>query len=85
MQERDTESEADQKPPDSSGLCERSMNSLGSSMLKRNAAAVRSIRGDSGIARGRDAYANTNADSGMAKERLENSSQSCFLLFSRLL
>ncbi|MEA2074712.1 MAG: hypothetical protein U9O85_03110 [Euryarchaeota archaeon] len=81
MQEKDNESEAEQKPPDSSGLIVIRIKSLHIDMSKGEGEAFWHKRG--GRDRGRDKYANANP--GIANESLERSSQSCLFLFSQLL
>ncbi|MHC1600346.1 MAG: hypothetical protein ACXQS5_05980 [Candidatus Methanospirareceae archaeon] len=83
MQEKDNESEAEQKPPDSSGLGVIRIKSLRSGMSKGKEEALWHNRRGRGRYRGR--YENGNANAGIAKECLERSSQSCLSLFSQLL
>jgi len=79
MQERDNESEAEQKPPDSSGLCEIRIKSLRSRMNKGKGDALWHNRGGRG--RYRWGYGNANANPGITKEILECTPQSSLFLF----
>lgn len=81
MQERDNESETEQKPPDSPSLGVIRIKSLRSGMSKGKEDAFWHKIG--GRDRRRDKYANANP--GITKESLEGSSQSCLFLFSQLL
>jgi hypothetical protein len=81
MQERDNESEAEQKPPDSHSVGVIRIKSLRSGMSKGEEDAFWHKIG--GRDRRRDKYANANP--GITKESLEGSSQSCLFLFSQLL
>jgi len=80
MQERDTESEAEQEPPDSHSVGVIGTKSLRSGMCKDDGDALWHKVG--GRDRRRDKYANANP--GITKESLEGSSQSCLFLFSQL-
>ena len=80
MQERDNESEAEQKPPDSPSEGVIRMKNLRSGISKGKSDACRHKIG--GRDRWRDKYANANP--GITKESLEGSSQSCLFFFSRL-
>ncbi|HUV79678.1 MAG TPA: hypothetical protein VMW40_02465 [Candidatus Bathyarchaeia archaeon] len=80
MQERDNESEAEQKPPDSYSVGVIRIKSLRSGMSKgKEDAFWHKIGGRDG---GRDKYANANP--GITKESLEGSSQSFLFLLSQL-
>ena len=83
MQEKDNESEVEQKPPDSSGLSVIRIKSPRIGMSKGNGGAFWHKSGGRGRYRGK--YENANANAGIANESLECSSQSCLFLFSQLL
>jgi hypothetical protein len=80
MQERDNESEAELKPPDSSSLGVIRIKGLRCGMSKRNEGALGHKSSGSGAERGRDTYDNTNP--GITNETLEWPSQSCLFLLS---
>ena len=83
MHERDNESEAELKPPDSSSLGVIRLKGLHYGMSKRNKGALGHKSSGRGADRGRDKYDTTNQ--GITNETLEWPSQSCLFLFSRLL
>jgi hypothetical protein len=86
MQEKDNESEAEQKPPDSSSLSSVSvirLKILCGHVKRGNGNAFWHKRG--GRHRYRGKYENANANAGITDESLECSSQSCLFLFSQLL
>jgi hypothetical protein len=87
MQEKDNESEAEQKPPDSSDLSVIRIKSPRIGMSKGKGEAFWHKRGGRGRGgyRGKYENANANADPGITNESLECSSQSCLFLFSQLL